>query len=279
MLKYISNDELTMFGQLQKRQLLDEDSVQWLFESFAWALRNFDAEVFYNETILVIPSNEYFPGRENSVQGMANLILEQVKAYAGLKHWPTLLMDHNSCMIEPLTVKIEGALRGVNGIEQGVGQGSVNDVNRVLVTYDPDQVLNPEALIATYSHQLAYQMGTQAKELPPGGEQNLPHVTEVLAVFMGFGLMFANSAFTFQTGGCGSCKRPGTNRSSYLSQYDTTYALAIFSALKQIPNNKVLPHLKKSLRPFYKKAAKEVRSREEGLQRLNYLEEGAINHR
>ncbi|MEA3301798.1 MAG: hypothetical protein U9Q75_00860, partial [Pseudomonadota bacterium] len=188
-------------------------------------------------------------------------------------------MDHNSCMIEPPTVKIEGPLRGVNGIEQGIDQESENDVNRVLVTYDPDQVLNPEALIATYSHQLAYQLGTQAKEPPPGGEQNLPHVTEVLAVFMGFGLMFANSAFTFQTGGCGSCKRPGTNRSSYLSQYDTTYALAIFSALKQIPNNKVLPHLKKSLRPFYKKAAKEIATRGEGLQQLKYLEAEKFNHR
>ncbi len=270
---------LLMFGLLQKRQLLDDDSVQWLFESFAWALRNFDADVFYNETILVVPSNEFFPGRENSVHGMASLIFEQVKGYAGLKHWPTLLLDHNSCMIEPPRVEIRGALRGAKGVEQGVDEDSGDDANRVLVTYDPDQVLNPEALIATYAHQLAYQLGTQAKELPPGGEQNLPHVTEVLAVFMGFGLMFANSAFTFQTGGCGSCKRPGTNRSSYLSQYDTTYALAIFSVLKQIPNSKVLPHLKKSLRPFYKKALKEIRSRGEGLQQLKYLEAGNFNHR
>ena len=268
MLILVSNDDLTMFGLLQKRRLLDDDSVQWLFESFSWALRNFDADVFYNETILVIPSNEFFPGRESSVHGMASLIFEQVKGYAGVRHWPSLLMDHSSCMIEPSRVEIRGALRGAKGVEQGVDQGSANEANRVLVTYNPDQVLNPEALIATYAHQLAYQLGTQANEPPPGGEQNLPHVTEVLAVFMGFGLMFANSAFTFQTGGCGSCKRPGANRSSYLSQYDTTYALAIFSLLKQIPNNKVLPHLKKSLRPFYKKAVKEIRSREDEFQQL-----------
>lgn len=259
-----------MFSLLQKRQLLDDNSVEWLFESFAWALRNFDADVFYDETILVIPTNAFFPGRENSVHGMASLIFEQVKGYAGVGHWPSLLMDYNSCVIEPHRVEIKGALRGARGIEQE----SAGDASRVLVTYNPDQVLNPEALIANYAHQLAYHLGTQAKEPPPGGEQNLPHVTEVLAVFMGFGLMFANSAFTFQTGGCGSCKRPGADRSSYLSQYDTTYALAIFSALKQIPNNKVLPHLKKSLRPFYKKAVKEVGSREEGLLQLNYREVG-----
>ncbi|MEN8213934.1 MAG: hypothetical protein ABFR19_06190 [Pseudomonadota bacterium] len=250
---------MTMFGLLQKRQLLDDDSVQWLFASFAWALRNFDAGVFYNETILVIPSNEFFPGRENSVHGMADLIFEQVKSYAGMQHWPTLLLDHNSCLIEPPRVEISGALRGA----KGVIRKSVDDANRLPITYNPDQVLNPEALIATYSHQLAYQLGLLAKEPPPGGEQNLPHVTEVLAVFMGFGLMFANSAFTFQTGGCGSCKRPGADRSSYLSQYDTTYALALFSVLKEIPNREVLAHLKKSLRPFYKKAVREIRARKQ----------------
>lgn len=268
MLKHIPNDDLTMFGLLQKRQLLDDNSMEWLYESFAWALRNFDADVFYNETVLVLPSNEFFPGRENSVHGMASLIFQQVKGYAGVSHWPSLLMDYNSCMIDPPRVEIKGALRGAKGVEQE----SANDASGMLVTYNPDQVLNPEALIASYAHQLAYQLGLLANELPPGGEQNLPHVTEVLAVFMGFGLMFANSAFTFQTGGCGSCKRPGANRSSYLSQYDTTYALALFSALKEIPNSKVLPHLKKSLRPFYKKAVKEIHSREQEFQQLRSLE-------
>ena len=75
------------FGLIKNKPILDEDSAEWLFELYAWALKNFDARVFYHETILVVPSNEFFPGRENSIDGMARLIFEKVREYAGLKHW------------------------------------------------------------------------------------------------------------------------------------------------------------------------------------------------
>jgi len=45
---------MLMFALLQKRQLLDEGSRQWLYETFAWALRNFDAEIFRKQTILLL---------------------------------------------------------------------------------------------------------------------------------------------------------------------------------------------------------------------------------
>ena len=77
-----------MFSKLLKpKALLDEETTLWLFDTFTWALRNLEARVFYDETILVTPSNQHFPGTESSVHGMANLIFSQVKEYAGLKHW------------------------------------------------------------------------------------------------------------------------------------------------------------------------------------------------
>jgi hypothetical protein len=44
--------------------------------------------------------------------------------------------------------------------------------------------------------------------------------------------------------------------------------LAIFSCLKNIPSKEVLVNLKKSLRPFYKKAAREVMNNKEELDRI-----------
>ena len=83
-----------MFSKfLKPKALLDEETTLWLFDTFAWALRNLEARVFYDETILVTPSNQHFPGRENSAHGMANLIFSQVKEFAGLKHWPTKLTN------------------------------------------------------------------------------------------------------------------------------------------------------------------------------------------
>ena len=265
---------MVFFDLLKSKPVLDEESVEWLFGIYAWALKNFDAHVFYNETILVVPSNEYFPGREDSIDGMAALMFDKVKEYAGLKHWPCRLEPlSTSCQTETPGIMLQGALRG----SAGIIAENVAEENRLPVRYDPRQVTNPEAMIASFAHTLADYLASMAAEPPPGSEENWPQVTEILAVFMGFGLMFANSAFVYRNVACGSCQPRRIERRSYLSQYDTTYALAIFSVLKGIPNQQVLKHLKKSLRPYYKKAVKDILRHSDQLNQLKNVE-GLSSH-
>ncbi len=257
-----------MFGLFENKPLLEESASQWLFDAFAWSLDNFDADLFYNDTELVLPTNQFFPGRVDSVHGMASLIFDQVKQHAGISHWPTRLADQSSCsLLNAPQVEIKGALRG----PKGVIDESVADQHRLLIPYNPQQISKPEGMIASFSHTLAHYMGQMAKTPPPGGVEYWPQVTELLAVYLGFGLMFANSAFTFK-GGCGSCYNPNANRDAYLSEQEATYALAIFAVLKGIPNSSVTGHLKSHLRGFYKKAVKEVNLRTADLKRLQAVD-------
>jgi len=261
-----------MFGLLNKKPPLDEESAQWLFDAYAWALSNFNAELFYSDTQLVQPTNEYFPGRADSHHGMAGLIFDRVKAYAGISHWPTLIADQNSCpLIDGPRVQIKGALRG----PEGIVDETVDDAHRLLIPYNPQQVSNPEGMIASFAHILAHYMGQMAKEPPPGGTEYWPHATEVLAVYLGFGLMFANSAFTFR-GGCGSCYNPHATRDAYLSEVEATYALALFAVLKGIPNSSVTGHLKKHLRGIYKKSVRDISGRVQDLERLRAITRPSI---
>lgn len=253
------------FSLFKSEPLLDQATVDWLFDCYDWALEQFDARTFHEETVLVLPNDRFFPGRVNSVEGMASLILDKVKAYAGVAHWPTRLVDGRQCSLDtPVTLLVEGGLRGSTGVAPEV----VEESQRLPLAYDPALVNNPEAMIATLSHQLAHSLATLAKAPPPGGEPAWAQATEVLAVFLGFGLMFANSAFNVRLPRCGSCAPQPVDRQSFLSQYDTTYALAIFCVLKGIPNREVLPHLKASLRGFYKKAVREVTANTPALERL-----------
>ena len=263
-----------MFSKLfAAKPVLDEASAQWIFDAYAWALRNFDVAVFRDETILVTPSNEHFPGRENSVHGMATLIFQQVKTYAGMQHWPLRLVTDTACALPaPHKIVIEGALRGA----QGKIPANVDAAQQILVNYDPQLVGNPEAMIAGFAHTLAHHLGSVAQEPPPGGVQNWPHLTEILAVFLGFGLMFANSAFNFRPSSCGSCSGAAAQRQSFLSQYDITYALALFCVLKGIPNRDVTRNLKKSLRPYYRKAVKDICGRQQRLGELTSYIEGTV---
>lgn len=248
-----------MMNLFVRKPVLDETSVAWLFEVFGWCLDHFDAAEFSSATQLVVPSNEYFPGRENSVQGMAGLMFERVQHYAGMGHWPLQLMDQSWCpSSQPVPVDMDGTKRGEQALTAKLAYAQALPIG-----YDPALINNPEALIAAFAHTLAQLLGSTASQPPPGGVQNWPQATEILAVFLGFGVMFSNTAFIFRTNKCGSCGGANADRTNYLSQYDITYALAIFCVLKQIQPRQVLPHLKKSLRGYFKKSMKDVQSREE----------------
>ncbi len=248
-----------MLGRLLGRNepVLDEETILWQFDTYAWALEQFDAGVFYNETELVLPDNRYFPGTADSPEGMARLIFDHVKRYAGVSHWPTELIEENACATLPAPkLQIEGDLRGAGGIVQR----NVLPEHRLPVLYNEGMLGSPETIIASFAHTLAHYLGSLASAEPPGGLENWPHVTELLAVFMGFGVIFANDAYNFRAG-CGNCGPAAVERENYLSQHDVTYALAIFTTLKQIPEKQVKGYLKKSLRGYFGKAMKDVRER------------------
>ena len=248
-----------MFDRIFGRApVIENDTAQWLVEVYSWALENFTADVFYQDTDLIRPSNDYFPGRESSVQGMATLIFDKVVEYAGMQYWPLRLVHQPECSVgEPPVISISGPTRGARS------EGSIScSTGELPVAYDPALINNPEGLISNFAQALAYYLGQSGGE-PPGGWENWPQITEVLAVFMGFGLMLSNSAFSFNVNKCASCRPHAPDRQNYLNQYDVTYALAIFCVLKGIPAKKVSPDLKKSLRGFFRKAVVEVSERED----------------
>lgn len=261
---------LNLFNQ--KKQLLDEDIIEWIFNCYAWAFKQFDKDVFDNETCLVIPDNKHFPGKEASADGMANLIFEQVKNYAGMRHWPTYLVNlesSNGQVPASQPVQISGALRGknvtINNSQNAMPLSSFPQINpaenKIVFTYHPQQLKSPEGIIAHFAHGLSFHLASTANTPPPGGEDYVPMATELTGIFMGFGLMFANSAVAKRSGGCGSCAAPGPVRQVFLSEEEVTYALAVFCHLKGIQSRQASRHLKKYLRGFFKDAMKDCQQR------------------
>ena len=260
-----------MFSALLKpKPLLDEASILWLFDTFDWAARRLDGGSFRARTLLVLPTNDFFPGRVNQARAMAQLIFERVVRYAAMDHWPLSLTEFGTCAV-PLPGQPGPRHLIIKGPPRGAASSVSMDGAPHAVAYDPELIGNPEALIANLALSLAGLLAEAGGEPPPGGVENQAFAAEVLAVFMGFGLMMANSAKTIQVRSCGSCGGAQANRKGVLSQYDITYALALFCTLKDIAPKLPLGHLNKHLRPYFKGAMKDLQTRSGEVQALRAL--------
>lgn len=254
---------------LSSKPPIDEESIHWIFDVFAWALRNLNAEFFQQDTILVTPSNEHFPGRASSAEEMARLMFDRTRGYAGMSDWPISLAQPQAGSLSlelPLSHTGSGRLPPAGFSPFAVG-------------YDPAMINNPEAMISGFAQLLAHHLGRQVSEPVPGGMENWPHITELLGVFLGFGVLFANTAYKAPRGGCGggSCGPIGAERQVALSQYHINYALALFCELKNIPTKQVLPSMKSSLRGHFKQCRKELAKRSDALQKLREIKSNPIS--
>ncbi|MBF0220249.1 MAG: hypothetical protein HQL49_12095, partial [Gammaproteobacteria bacterium] len=231
-----------MFSLFRSQPLIEPDATAWLHDCFSWCFSEFDSSFFAQHTTLVIPDDQFFPGRAQSAEGLAALILHHVKRHAGVAHWPTTVLDRRLCAI-PEAVALP-ALTTLRQPPVAPSEGDVvaSELLPLPFPFISDQLSKPEAIIATFAHMVAHYLGQYAKTPPPGGQESWGYATEVVAIFMGFGLMFANSAFTHR-GGCGSCYNPAAERQAQLSELEATYALALFARLKKIPISKVKPYL------------------------------------
>ncbi|VAX09654.1 hypothetical protein MNBD_GAMMA26-1131 [hydrothermal vent metagenome] len=252
-----------MLSLFSNKPLLDEDTTQWLFDAYAWALNNFGSDYFHAKTILVTPSNKHFPSSVNSRELLAATIFEQVTVYAGMHNWPLKLVELTPDYdpITPPSIIYNGIPRGDDTVL--TLEGEVKDVE---ITYTMDQTRDPGVLTAVLAHHLASHLGRVSENPNPGGEKLLGHATDLLAIFMGFGLFLANNAFMVRSG-CSGCGK-SVQSLGFLSEDEMTYALAIFCVLKNIPNKEAFHYLKSPLRPLFKKAVKEIGNNEAAVNRL-----------
>lgn len=264
-----------MLGLFKREPLLDAESIEWLFEAFGWTLRNFGTAPFYRHVILVTPTPEHFPGSGTSVEEMAKLMLRQVKHYAGVEQWPTQVVNHREYPGDLQQVPSIGQVLNAL-VEQDSASNNAKlaeiDHPKLLLFYEPQQVGAPEVMIANFAHALMINLAGLAELEPPCEEELLPHLTEVMAVAFGFGLMFANTANPYRGGGCARCVSPAMERVGNLSEREVAYALAIFAVLKEVPEKEVVRHLKKSLRGFFRQAINDVKGRTAILDELRSID-------
>ena len=243
-------------GLFDSKPVLDQGSSEWILDTFAWALEHFELNVFKADTQLILPTNDFYPGKVSSISEMAQSVFDKTLVYAGMQHWPVQLVQPQHYQQHNLPrLSFAGAVRGQGSTP--VIAGDIAGQEKILISYNPNQINQPQDLVASYAQSLAAVLILQQGHLPPGGQEFMPQAVDLVACFMGFGVMLANTAYQFK-GGCGSCYNASANRQAALPEQDTLYMLALFSILKSISVKSVTPHLKSHMKSTFKSAYKEV---------------------
>ena len=253
-----------MFGLFRKGPLLDGELAQWQFDCFAWLLQHTGGVEAFRQRRLILPIPQFFPHNGSRGHAFAEMIFNQVKAHAGMADWPCTLRcqdaDPNT-MVSPQAF-VKDAPSSPSGTFRILDEGGA------LITYNPGQLNNPMALVATFAHELAHYRTAGFPEPPPGGWDVWEPATDLAATFLGFGIFLANSRFNFEHFNDGRTAGWRWQQQGYLSDVEVLHMHAIFSVMQGTDQRESLLHLKPALRGIFKRVYKEVKGAGEALERL-----------
>lgn len=232
---------------LAPKRIVDDDTAAWHLENFTWLIEQFGGNGAFAKLKLVLPKPEYFVADGKRDHALAVRIFDQVKAYCGMSGWEAdLVADDN-----PLAHRGEPSAFMVAPQKHALGTFAVAG-NRIQISYVPALLARPEHLIATFAHELAHYLLATARKPPPCEDDEQECLTDLTAVYLGFGVFLANARFTFEPLKDGPMQGWSMSHSGYLPEADLIFALALFLEAKELDPKPALaclkPHLAKMLR-------------------------------
>lgn len=239
-----------------KSPLLDAETAGWHEENFRWLIRQFGESTAFARRDLVQPTPQSFSTGGLQGDQLAAHVLEQVKDKAGLAKWPTRLAAHDSA--DPYGFEGLATIRP-EGRSGAAGTFSASREHGVLITYSVRLLSDPHGMVATFAHELAhYLLATRREPLPVPREEE-EFLTDLTAVFLGFGLFLCNTRFRYEQFQAGAGGGWRWNRQGYLPESDLLFATALFLRARRLPlaaaEPFLKPYLRKNMRRAYDQAA------------------------
>lgn len=176
-------------------------------------------------------------------------LFDAVRALAGMEHWP--------CRLERVDNDFDaGDMRIVTEGSSACGTFSVEQ-GEAVIRYSSAMLRNPDALAATFAHELCHYLLVSAGD-PPGGPDLMEHATDCAAAYIGFGVLLANSARHFEQWTDGEWAGWRSSTAGYLSEQALVTATALFAALHRHDSAAAASGLKQYLRGDLNEASRAV---------------------
>ncbi|WP_240481011.1 hypothetical protein [Ectothiorhodospira sp. BSL-9] len=194
-------------SRLRPTPVVDDTTRAWIRDVHDWALSQQDDLRPLDQAKLVMPIREHFPAEVQDPHGAAVATFESIRQHAGLGSVPMQLVPAGTGARFPI---------------------QPSEAQPLVLEYDLRLWTNRQALVAQLARDLAAWWVFTRPQPAPAQQGNEAHVAELVAVWMGFGIFMANTAFIARVGGCGKCAGPAIDRSASLGRPEIAYALACF---------------------------------------------------
>lgn len=216
-----------------RAHLPSPEYVTWCYETFEFLLERFGEVSRLESTPAFVPTPDYFDVRSDlDPEEIAEAFFEQTRRHCGLESWPVKLVPQGD-------TRTGARFLGSTTREGAVGTYLRRPDGVVEITYDPEAVDRPVALVATFAHELAHYLLDAIDEVTPGGHDREEPATDITAVFLGFGVFLANAAFEFEQFQDSSRQGWSMSRQGYLTEQQLAFSLALFAKLSGNPDREV----------------------------------------
>ena len=230
---------------------IDQDELDFQLATFKWLIGQFGP---VGDRPLILPNPDFFPLTVTGVHAALGELFEQVRAHAGMADWP--------CMLEPGSTDRAFDLGNSNFIKHGSGSAPCGTfrieeslAGRIaVITYNPGMARDRAGLAATFAHELGHYLMATAAADPPGGWDLHELHTDLAAVYMGFGVLLANNARSFEHFATASSAGWRSSLKGYLSEQALVTATCIFQRLAGREPAEAAPWLEAHLRGVLGKA-------------------------
>lgn len=237
---------------------LPRDEWDWQLASFKWMIHEFGGIDQNPDNQLVLPNSDFFSPQADEPREKAVQIFDRVKELSGMAEWPTKLSEGERSLPDSL----HPGFSLIHEDQPPAGEFRLEEQDTgdlvAEIFYNPSHIEQPMALIATFAHELAHYLMSGAKTAPPGGWEIHELTTDLVAVYLGFGIFLANSASNFST--ISDFDQSGWKHDfqGYLSADALVCAIALWESLAGRDPLLACDHLKNNLSKKLRKTVQQI---------------------
>jgi HEAT repeat protein len=224
-----------MFGWFRPKCPIPSPEQLWIDRRMSWLARTFGADRL-RQAPVVLPTPEFFPGPYQGTEDDVRRLFRRACRYLGI--------DPNRLDVGLFEPPHPAAPEAVGLYVPG---------KREKILLADTQVGDPVSAVATLAHELAHVLLLGDKRISPD-EEDHEQVTDLLTVFLGFGVFGSNSVMRESYESTARWHWWSISKQGYLSERMYGYACALFAWAREESAPAWAGHLRPNVRAVFKQS-------------------------